>query len=90
MFKRVAYRAVALQGVALEWLEGQGGDVVVKYLPDLNRVGGTAVDKSQLLDGAPTERVAVSDDHADTEVAADVVDFLEQVKRRRAGGRKTG
>ena len=51
VFERVAYRAAGLQDVAMAWIEERGGEVAAKHLSDLNRVGGTAVDKTQLLRG---------------------------------------
>lgn len=90
----IAHRALGLTGDALKHLESlpdeERGKAALGHLPDLNRVAGTATDKHELLDGKPTERLAVFDDRVDTEVAADTIDFLERVKRRKAGARKTG
>lgn len=57
VYDRVAWRAASLQDRVMEWLEGQPAEVVAKFLSELNRTGGTATDKAELLRGRPTQRV---------------------------------
>lgn len=84
VFRRVARKAVMLQGVALEWIEEQGGEAAAKHLSDLNRVGGTAVDKAQLLEGNATERLEVDDRRDPAAVAGRVAEILDLAKHRKA------
>lgn len=57
VYDRVAWRAASLQDRVMVWLEKQPPEVVAKYLSELNRLGGTATDKAELLRGRPTQRV---------------------------------
>lgn len=61
VYERVAFRAASLQDRVMAWLEIQPPEVVAKYLSDLNRSGGTATDKAELLRGRPTQRVESRD-----------------------------
>lgn len=69
------------------WIEEQGGEVAAKHLSDLNRVGGTAVDKTQLLRGQATSRVEVDDKRDPEQVAGRVAEIFDMAKYRKA---KTG
>lgn len=61
VYDRVAFRAASLQDRVMAWLEEQPPEVVARFLTELNRTGGTATDKSQLLRGNPTARVETRD-----------------------------
>lgn len=84
VFERVAYRAAGLQDVAMAWIEERGGEVAAKHLSDLNRVGGTAVDKTQLLRGQATSRVEVDDKRDPEQVAGRVAEIFDMAKYRKA------
>lgn len=78
---QIANRAAGFIGQAFDYLEtvkdddGQSstGAVALKMLPDLNRVLGTMVDKSQLLTGGATSRVETRDADMSPEEALAIV-----------------
>lgn len=87
VYDRVAFRAASLQDRVMEWLEGQPAEVVAKFLPDLNRTGGTATDKAELLRGRPTQRVENRDT---TELDQRTARVLKLMYPANDGKRKSG
>ena len=54
----IAYRGARLERRAFDHFETLTDAEIAEHLPEINRVTGTAIDKTQLLGGEPTERVA--------------------------------